>query len=86
MLDFDTLLHLSQSNPEEFERQVSMMIKEEIKKMADGDAELEHRLRCQQWAIESRLDLCSNPTARYLKIQQMLAEQFNILRDKLNGL
>jgi division protein CdvB (Snf7/Vps24/ESCRT-III family) len=84
--DFDEWKSLHQNDPEKFEQLKNAYIAQEIKKLSDGDLEVEKRYKNIHYGINMQLDKIKNPISRLAKMEQLLHASLFKLNDALHGI
>lgn len=80
--DFDTLMQLHKEDPEALER-LRMDLTSELMKRASDHTR--RRLEGLQFRINMELRRAGNPTARFLRLSDMMQQSFFELNDCLNN-
>ncbi|MDO8909297.1 MAG: DUF3135 domain-containing protein [Pseudohongiella sp.] len=80
--DFDTLMKLHKEDPEALERLRQNLTSELMNKASDHTR---RRLEGLQFRINMELRRASNPTARFLRLSDMMQESFHELNYCLNN-
>lgn len=80
--DFDTLMQLHQQDPEALERLRQKLTDELLERASDHTR---RRLAGLQFRINMELRRAGNPTARFLKLSDMMQESFSELNFCLNN-
>lgn len=80
--DFDTLMQLHQQDPEALERLRQKLTNELLDRASDNTR---RRLAGLQFRINMELRRAGNPTARFLKLSDMMQEAFSELNFCLNN-
>lgn len=80
--NFETLRHLAENDPEQLE-QIRTDLTEQL--IANAPDRIQPRLRGLQFEIDTRVRLASNPLAACMTVSAMMHDQFEQLRQALNG-
>lgn len=79
--DFDTLVHLARTNPDELEQLRVRLCNDLIERAPEASR---RRLRGIQFQIDMERRKAGNPMAACIRISQMMHESFENLRSTLN--
>ena len=82
MPSFDTLVHLAQDNPDQFEA-VRKQLTDEL--INSAPKRMHKRLRGIQFRVDTKRRLAKNPMAACLEISKMMHQSLDELRQVLNG-